>query len=80
MLQYGAFQYHKDEHTDNADAGIAINRNTLNQIISGKLKIDQCVTDGTFTLGGKPVKFEEFVGLLDDFDPWYQVAMPIGTK
>ena len=31
-------------------------------------------------LDGDPKKFEEFVSLLDTFDPWYQVVLPMGTK
>ena len=46
----------------------------------GKLKVEQGVTNGKIKLDGDPKKFEEFVALLDKFDPWYQVVMPIGTK
>ena len=49
-------------------------------IPGGKLKIEQGVTNGKIKLDGDPKKFEEFVSLLDTFDPWYQVVMPIGTK
>jgi alkyl sulfatase BDS1-like metallo-beta-lactamase superfamily hydrolase len=31
-------------------------------------------------LDGDAKKFEKFTGLLDTFDAWYQVVMPIGTK
>jgi alkyl sulfatase BDS1-like metallo-beta-lactamase superfamily hydrolase len=57
-----------------------MDRSTLNEIIGGKLKVDQGVVDGKIKIDGKPEKFEEFVALLDTFDPWYQVVMPIGTK
>jgi alkyl sulfatase BDS1-like metallo-beta-lactamase superfamily hydrolase len=57
-----------------------LDRTALNEIIAGKLKVEQGVTSGKIKLDGKPEKFEEFVGLLDTFDPWYQVVMPIGTK
>jgi putative sterol carrier protein len=73
-------QDHKDQQADDADASLTMDRSTLNEIIGGKLKVDQGVTDGKIKLHGKPEKFEEFVGLLDTFDPWYQVVMPIGTK
>jgi alkyl sulfatase BDS1-like metallo-beta-lactamase superfamily hydrolase len=80
VVQYGVLQYHKDQQADDADASLTMDRSTLNEIIGGKLKVDQGVTDGKIKLDGKPEKFEEFVGLLDTFDPWYQVVMPIGTK
>jgi len=80
VVQYGVLQYHKDQQAQDADASLTMNRNTLNQIIAGKLKVEQGITDGKIKLDGDPKKFEEFVGLLDIFDPWYQVVMPIGTK
>jgi alkyl sulfatase BDS1-like metallo-beta-lactamase superfamily hydrolase len=80
VVQYGVLQYHKDQQADDADVSLTMNRDTLNQIIGGKLKVEQGVTNGTIKLDGDPKKFEEFVSLLDTFDPWYQVVMPIGTK
>jgi alkyl sulfatase BDS1-like metallo-beta-lactamase superfamily hydrolase len=41
---------------------------------------EQGVTNGKIKLDGDPKKFEAFVALLDTFDPWYRVVMPIGTK
>ncbi len=80
VVQYGVLQYHKDQQADDADASLTMDRSTLNEIIGGKLKVEQGVTNGKIKLDGDPKKFEEFVGLLDTFDPWYQVVMPIGTK
>lgn len=80
VVQYGVLQYHKDQQADDADASLTMDRSTLNEIIGGKLKVEQGVTNGKIKLDGDPKKFEEFVGLLDTFDPWYQVVMPVGTK
>ena len=80
VVQYGVLQYHKDQQAKDADASLTMDRSTLNEIIGGKLKVEQGVTNGKIKLDGDPKKFEEFVGLLDTFDPWYQVVMPIGTK
>ena len=80
VVQYGVLQYHKDQQAKDADASLTMDRTTLNEIIGGKLKVEQGVTNGKIKLDGDPKKFEAFVGLLDTFDPWYQVVMPIGTK
>jgi alkyl sulfatase BDS1-like metallo-beta-lactamase superfamily hydrolase len=80
VVQYGVLQYHKDQQAKDADASLTMSRDTLNEIIAGKLKVEQGVTKGSIKLGGDAAKFEEFVGLLDTFDPWYQVVMPMGTK
>lgn len=80
VVQYGVLQYHKDQQADDADVTLTLDRATLNEVIGGQLNIEQGVTQGMVTLDGDPKKFEEFAGLLDTFDPWYQVVMPIGTK
>jgi len=80
VVQYGALQYHKDTQAKDADASLTMNRDTLNEIIGGTLKVAEGVTQGTIKLDGNADKFEEFVSLLDTFDPWYQVVMPMGTK
>jgi alkyl sulfatase BDS1-like metallo-beta-lactamase superfamily hydrolase len=80
VVQYGVLQYHKGQQAKDADATLTMNRDTLNEIIGGKLKVEQGVTKGTIKLDGDAKKFEEFVALLDTFDPWYQVVLPMGTK
>jgi alkyl sulfatase BDS1-like metallo-beta-lactamase superfamily hydrolase len=80
VVQYGVLQYHKDQQADDADVSLTLNRADLNDIISGNLKVEEGVTSGKIKLDGDPKKFEEFTGLLDTFDPWYQVVMPIGTN
>jgi alkyl sulfatase BDS1-like metallo-beta-lactamase superfamily hydrolase len=80
VVQYGVLQYHKGQQAKDADVSLTMNRDTLNQIIGGKLKVEQGITSGKIKLDGDSKKFEEFVSLLDTFDPWYQVVMPIGTK
>jgi alkyl sulfatase BDS1-like metallo-beta-lactamase superfamily hydrolase len=80
VVQYGVLQYHKGQQAKDADASLTLNRTTLNEIIGGKIKVEQGVTKGSIKLEGDAKKFEEFVALLDTFDPWYQVVMPIGTK
>jgi len=80
VVQYGALQYHKDQQAKDADVTLTLDRTTLNKIIGGQLKVDQGVTNGAIKLAGDSRKFEEFTGLLDTFDPWYQVVMPMGTK
>jgi len=80
VVKYGVLQYHKDQQAKDADTSLTMSRDTLNQIIEGKLKVEQGVTKGTIKLAGDSKKFEEFVSLLDTFDPWYQLVMPMGTK
>ena len=80
VVQYGVLQYHKDQQAKDADASLTLSRDTLNEIIGGKLKPEQGITKGSIKLKGNAKKFEEFVSLLDTFDPWYQVVLPMGTK
>jgi alkyl sulfatase BDS1-like metallo-beta-lactamase superfamily hydrolase len=80
VVQYGVLQYHADQQAKDADVGLTLSRDILNQIIAGKLKIDEGIQNGTIKVKGDSKKFDAFVALLDTFDPWYQVVMPIGTK
>jgi len=80
VVQYGVLQYHKGQQAKDADTSLTMNRDTLNQIIGGKLRVEQGITSGKIKLDGDSKKFEEFVSLLDTFDPWYQVVLPMGTK
>jgi alkyl sulfatase BDS1-like metallo-beta-lactamase superfamily hydrolase len=80
VVRYGVLQYHKDQQAKDADVSLTLSRDTLNDIIGGKLKVEQGISNGKIKLDGDSEKFEDFVALLDKFDPWYQVVMPIGTK
>jgi alkyl sulfatase BDS1-like metallo-beta-lactamase superfamily hydrolase len=80
VVQYGVLQYHKGQQAKDADVSLTLSRDTLNDIIGGKLKVEQGISNGKIKLDGDSEKFEDFVALLDKFDPWYQVVMPIGTK
>jgi alkyl sulfatase BDS1-like metallo-beta-lactamase superfamily hydrolase len=80
VVQYGVLQYHKDQQADDADATITLDRSTLNEIIEGKLTVERGVVDDKVKIDGDPRKFGDFIALLDTFDPWYQVVMPVGTK
>lgn len=79
-VRYGVLQYHKDQQAEDADVGLTLDRATLNQIIEGKMKVEQGIVKGSIEVEGDPKQFEAFVALLDKFDPWYQVVMPVGTK
>jgi alkyl sulfatase BDS1-like metallo-beta-lactamase superfamily hydrolase len=80
VVKYGVLQYHKGQQAKDADVSLTLDRATLNKIIGGQLKVEQGVTNGTIKIAGDSKKFEEFTALLDTFDPWYQVVMPMGTK
>jgi len=44
------------------------------------VKSEQGITNGTIKLDGDSKKFEEFVSLLDTFDPWHQGGVADGYK
>lgn len=80
VVQYGVLQYHKDRQANDADVSLTLNRADLNQIIGGQLKFDQGIASGKIKVHGNSKRFDDFLALLDTFNPWYQVVMPIGTK
>jgi alkyl sulfatase BDS1-like metallo-beta-lactamase superfamily hydrolase len=80
VVQYGVLQYYEGQQSQDADVSLTLNRASLDQVLAGKLKLEQGIKNGTIKVNGDSKKFDEFVALLDKFDPWYQVVMPVGTE
>ena len=52
-----------------ADASLTMDRVTVNEVVGGKLKVNQGNTNGKVKLDGEAARFEEFVAPLDTIDP-----------
>ncbi|MDG9924299.1 MULTISPECIES: alkyl sulfatase dimerization domain-containing protein [unclassified Pseudomonas] len=60
----------------NADVGLTMNKTTLEDIQLGKATLEQKVASGELKFDGRPQAFGEFMGLLDKFDFWFNIATP----
>lgn len=75
IVEHGVLNYAK-QHVPNADASLALTKNTLDRIQLGEIKAEQAITSGDLKLTGKREAFTEFVGLLDAFPFWFNIVTP----
>lgn len=75
LLENGVLNY--GPPVDKPDATVTINRSALDDIIMGTAKIDDKVKDGSAKIGGDGAKFKAFLGLLDNFDFWWNMSTPV---
>ncbi|MNN70964.1 SCP-2 sterol transfer family protein [compost metagenome] len=59
-----------------ADVGLTMSKSTLEDIQLGKATLEQKVASGKLKFDGRPQAFAEFMGLLDKFDFWFNIATP----
>ncbi|MCY1286002.1 putative alkyl/aryl-sulfatase YjcS [compost metagenome] len=59
-----------------ADVGLTMSKSTLEDIQLGKATLEQKVASGELKFDGRPQAFAEFMGLLDKFDFWFNIATP----
>jgi len=59
-----------------ADATLTLTKATLDAIQIKELKIDDAISKGQLKIEGKRESFNEFMGLLDEFPFWFNIATP----
>src|SRR5690606_22222127 len=72
----GVLNHTADMQQDDADATITLSRDTLNAIILGESSLAKAITAGDVKIDGDPKKLEELVGLLDNFEFWFNIVTP----
>jgi alkyl sulfatase BDS1-like metallo-beta-lactamase superfamily hydrolase len=60
----------------NADVGLTMKKTTLEDIQLGRATLEEKVASGELKFDGRPAAFGEFMGLLDAFDFWFNIATP----
>ncbi|MDG1581777.1 alkyl sulfatase dimerization domain-containing protein [Pseudomonas sp. GOM6] len=74
-VENGVLTY-EPKASDKADVGLTMNKTTLEDIQLGRATLEQKVASGELTFDGRPAAFGEFMGLLDTFDFWFNIATP----
>ena len=72
------FAYHKAfiREYDKPDASLTLTRDALNDIILGVATLDDQIGAGKVRIEGKQSSVDEFVGLLDNFELWFNIVTP----
>ncbi len=73
-VQNAAIHYSKDKSAPNADVTIVTTREALNDVMLGVSTMEKQVVEGKAKLSGDPKKLSEFVGLLDNFEFWFNIV------
>ncbi|MDX1876468.1 alkyl sulfatase dimerization domain-containing protein [Mycolicibacterium sp. 141076] len=74
-VENGVLNY-ADGTIPNADAGLKLTKATMNEIQLGKVKLADAITANNVTVEGNRQSVDEFVGLLDTFQLWFNIVTP----
>jgi alkyl sulfatase BDS1-like metallo-beta-lactamase superfamily hydrolase len=53
---------------------VTLKRSTLNNIILGQTKLPGAIAAGDVKIQGQAQKLQEFLGLMDSFDFWFNIV------
>ena len=73
-VENSAIHYSKDKSAPSADVSIVTTREALNDVMLGTSTMEKQVVEGKAKLTGDPKKLSEFVGLLDNFEFWFNIV------
>jgi alkyl sulfatase BDS1-like metallo-beta-lactamase superfamily hydrolase len=76
FVNNAALSHSLDKHRADADATLLLTRQTLNQVLMGETSFATAVTGGDITVDGSQPKVEELLGLLVDFEFWFNIVTP----
>jgi alkyl sulfatase BDS1-like metallo-beta-lactamase superfamily hydrolase len=79
-LENSALTYVPGRQAPNADATLTLTRDTLNQVLLGKLSFPAALQQGLAKVQGDPRKLGELLAMLDSFTPDFAVVEPLVKK
>ncbi|MBN8412998.1 alkyl/aryl-sulfatase [Halomonas litopenaei] len=72
----GVMNYTIGEWADDAAASVKIDRAQLDSINLGEVSMEEAMDSGNITIDGDQTTVEKFIGLLDNFDFWFNIVTP----
>jgi alkyl sulfatase BDS1-like metallo-beta-lactamase superfamily hydrolase len=78
-LENCALTYVAGNNRDDADASLTLSRTTLNAIFARQTTFMQEIQSGKVKISGNPMKLMEVFGLLDTFEPTFEIVEPKKT-
>jgi alkyl sulfatase BDS1-like metallo-beta-lactamase superfamily hydrolase len=76
----GVLNHTADQHADDADATVSMERETLNQILIGERTLDGAIEAGAVKIDGEPGKLKEMLSYLDTFEFWFGIVTPVPVE
>ncbi len=75
MVRNGALS-HRSGSDDGADVSFAISRRDFEDVLLGRASMPELLAGGSAWLDGDATALQEFVGLLDRFELWFNIVAP----
>jgi alkyl sulfatase BDS1-like metallo-beta-lactamase superfamily hydrolase len=75
-LENCALTYVSGKNREDADASLTLSRATLNAIFARQTTFMQEIQSGSVKIAGNPMKLMELFGLLDTFQPTFEIVEP----
>jgi alkyl sulfatase BDS1-like metallo-beta-lactamase superfamily hydrolase len=75
-LENSALTYVAGKNREDADASLTLSRTTLNAIFARQTTFMQEIQSGKVKIAGNPMKLMELFGLLDTFQPTFEIVEP----
>ncbi|ASN06816.1 alkyl/aryl-sulfatase [Virgibacillus necropolis] len=75
-LENSVLSYKVGKLTNNPDISLTVEKSTLYEIGEGRLSSEQAVSEERLVISGDQNKFDEFLSLLDQFDPLVNIVTP----
>lgn len=75
-LENSVLTYMLDKQAPDADATVTLDRSTLDLITLRQKTFAQAAGDGSARIQGNGARLQELLGMLDDFDPMFDIVTP----
>ena len=67
---------HTQNQAENADVSLVMTMETMNAIQLQELDFDEAITNGKVQLEGDRAVFDNFMGMLDNYNFWFNIVTP----
>ncbi|AQS39530.1 alkyl sulfatase-like hydrolase [Shewanella psychrophila] len=71
-----AVLHHSQNQVKKPDVALVMSMKTMNSIQLKEFSFDEAIKNGTVKISGDKKQFKEFLGMLDDFNFWFNVVTP----
>lgn len=76
QLENGVLNNTADKQASDADVTVVLSRDDLNKIVLGETTLDKATADGSVKVTGDAAKLTQLVGMLDNFEFWFNIVTP----
>ena len=76
QLENGVLNNTADKQASDADVTVVLSRDDLNRIVLGETTLDKATADGSVKVTGDAAKLTQLVGMLDNFEFWFNIVTP----